>query len=76
MGRFKIDLNKKIEGKKARQDVFYKRKFGVLRKIIQMQKLCECNILLFVYDDEKKHLYEYRSDPSFDITQAQSLIEK
>ena len=34
MGRNKIDLDKKIDGKKARQDVFYKRKFGIIRKVI------------------------------------------
>ena len=41
-----------------------------------MHKLCECEILLYIYDDEKKHIYEYRSTPEFDWGKVQKLIEQ
>ena len=67
MGLNKISLDQKIDGRKSRQNSFYKRKFGILRKLIQMSKLCEKDILLYIYDEDMRYLYEYQSNEKFDL---------
>lgn len=54
MGKNKINLEKKITKKDSRSVTYYKRKMGIIRKCIQMSKLCDKKILLLVYD-EKMH---------------------
>lgn len=68
MGLNKVNLDKKIIKKRARQNSFYKRKIGILRKIIQLSKLCDKNVLLYIYDEELAHLYEYKNNEDFDLS--------
>ena len=63
----KVNLDKKITSKKARQNAFYKRKMGIMRKVIQLSKLCEKKVVLYIYDDELAHLFEYKNDDAFDL---------
>ena len=67
MGHGKISLDERIEHKKSRANAFYKRKFGVLRKLVQISKMCDKEILLLIYDKESKNLIEYESNPKFDV---------
>ena len=32
-----------------------------------MSKLCDKKIVLYIYDDELSHLYEYKNDDRFDL---------
>ena len=54
MGHGKVNLEERIQHKKARANAFYKRKYGVLRKLVQISKMCDKSILLLVYDDEAR----------------------
>ena len=67
MGHGKIALDERINHKKSRANAFYKRKFGVMRKLVQMSKMCDKEILLLIYDRESKNLTEYQSSPLYDI---------
>ena len=67
MGHGKISLDERISHKKSRANAFYKRKFGVLRKLVQMSRMCDKDILLFIYDKESKNLIEYQSNPDIDF---------
>ena len=67
MGHGKISLDERIQHKKSRANAFYKRKFGVLRKLVQISKMCDKEILLLIYDKEAKNLIEYQSNPDFDL---------
>ena len=67
MGHGKISLDERIQHKKSRANAFYKRKFGVLRKLVQISKMCDKEILLLIYDKESKNLIEYQSNPKFDL---------
>ena len=40
---------------------------GIMRKLIQLSKLCEKKVILYIYDDELAHLYEYKNDEEFDL---------
>ena len=54
MGHGKVTLEERIENRKSRANAFYKRKFGVLRKLVQISKLCDKEILLLIYDKDAK----------------------
>ena len=33
-------------------------------------------MLFYIYDDEKKHIFEYRSTPNFDMAAVKSMLDK
>ena len=76
MGLKAVNLDKKVKNRRARQNCFYKRKIGILRKVIQISKLCEKNVLLYIYDDELSHLYEYKNNEEFDLNTIQTLLSR
>ena len=45
-----------------------------MRKIIQLSKLCDKNVLLYIYDDDLLHLYEYKNKEEFDLKDVQAMI--
>ena len=67
----KTDL---IANKRRRDHAFYKRRRGVLKKAIQLSRLCGQKILMIVYDEQKDKAIQYSSDPSFTVSQAQATV--
>jgi hypothetical protein len=59
MGRKKIEI-KRIEDDRNRQVTFQKRKNGLLKKAMELSKLCDCEIALIIFDSNDK-LYQYSS---------------
>lgn len=59
-----------IANKRRRDHAFYKRRRGVLKKAIQLSRLCGQKILMVVYDEQKDKAIQYSSDPSFNFSQA------
>ena len=53
---------------------FFKRKIGILRKVVQLSKLCDKNVLLYIYDDEHQRMYEYKNTEEFNLKCVQSLM--
>ena len=73
MGLKKINLEKKIKGKYKRQNSFYKRKFGILRKLIQMSNLCKTEILVYIYEKDLRQLYEYKNNDKFNLETVRAI---
>ena len=74
MGLKAVNLDQKVNKRRARQNCFYKRKIGIMRKVIQLSKLCEKNVLLYIYDDELMHLYEYKNNKDFNLSTIQDML--
>ena len=73
MGLNKINVEEKINNKYRRQNSFYKRKFGILRKLIQMSKLCETDMLVYIYEKDLRQLYEYKTNDKFNYETIKSI---
>lgn len=46
-----------------------KRKKGIMKKAIELSKLCDHKVILYVYDENQKKVTHFSSDPDFDITE-------
>ena len=55
MGR-RIEVDERIRDKRSRTKAYYKRKLGVMRKLVQLSKMCDKEVLLLMYDKETKNL--------------------
>jgi hypothetical protein len=53
MGKRKIEI-KKIENTVNRQITFYKRKKGIIKKVIELSILCNIDVFLIILDEKKK----------------------
>lgn len=58
MGRNKVEIMP-IEDQRSRRITFKKRRFGLLKKVMQLATLSNCNIELRVYNNEDSSLLEY-----------------
>ena len=76
MGKRKIDKSKKIENRNQRNVAFCKRKRGLLKKAIEISRLCDQQIFFFMYDNEKKKAVVYCSDMDFQLKQAYETIKQ
>ena len=61
MGKRAIDKTRKIENKNQRNVAFCKRKRGLLKKAIELSRLCDQNILMVVFDPDKQKAIIYQS---------------
>ena len=53
MGKWKIDKSKKIENKNQRNVAFCKRKRGLLKKAIEISRLCDLKVFITIVDEQK-----------------------
>ena len=67
MGHGKISLKDRIEDKRARYSAFYKRKFGAMRKLIQLSVMCDKDVLMYIYDKETDTMLEYASERTINL---------
>lgn len=54
MGKKKLETITKIADKNSRNVTYCKRKRGLIKKAIELSKLCEQNIYLAIFDKEKQ----------------------
>lgn len=52
-GKRTLDKSQKVRDKKSRNDTFIKRRRGFLKKAIELSRLCDQRIFMFIYDSEK-----------------------
>ena len=65
MGKKKLEAIEKITNKNQRNVTYCKRKRGLIKKAIELSKLCEQYIFLVIFDVEKQKLVQYNSSPDF-----------
>lgn len=53
MGKKKLEVIEKIENKNSRNVTYCKRKRGLIKKAIELSKLCEQFVYLVIYDKAK-----------------------
>jgi hypothetical protein len=59
MGRKKITINK-ITDERNRQVTFTKRKTGLMKKAYELSVLCDCEIVIIIFNNNNK-LFQYGS---------------
>ena len=57
----------KIADRNIRMITSNKRKKGILKKAIELSKLGDQKVVLYVYDENLKKVTHFSSDPDFDI---------
>jgi len=53
MGKNKIDVNQYIQEKNARDVSYAKRKRGLIKKAIELSKMCGQEIFIMIFDKER-----------------------
>jgi hypothetical protein len=66
MGQRRIDTVKKIQNETNRYVTFCKRKRGLLKKAIELSRLCDQYMYMVIFDQRKQRLVEYCSVQEFD----------
>ena len=64
-----------IYDKEKRNITYCKRKKGVIKKAIQLSKLCELDIFMVIFDRQKQKLFEYRSENDFDVDICKRMLK-
>lgn len=59
MGRRAVDKTKKIESKNQRNVAFCKRRRGILKKAIEIARMCQQKVLMVIYDPDKNKAVHY-----------------
>ena len=75
MGKKKIDPYKFIENKMQRDVTYSKRKRGIIKKAIEISRMCGQDIFMIIFDKNKQKLVEYRSTKDFAINIVNSLLQ-
>ena len=65
MGKKKLLSYDKIEKESTRLITMGKRTKGILKKAIELSKLCDLKVIVYVYDEERKKATHFSSDPDF-----------
>ena len=64
MGKRKLEKIERIENDNTRKVTYGKRKKGLLKKAIELSKLCDQEIFIFIHDKEKQRMVHYASNES------------
>ena len=75
MGRKKINKMILIEDVNLRKTTFKKRLNGLIKKAIELSKLCDQNIYMAVFDKTRKHLVQYKSSKEFSAKVVEKLTQ-
>ena len=76
MGKKKLESISLIMDKNSRNVTYCKRKRGLVKKAIELSKLCNQYIYMVVFDKEKQRMIEYNSNLDFDYRVINLLADK
>ena len=65
MGKQKLEKVDIIEDHLKRGIAYSKRKRGVIKKAMELSKLCNQEIFMLIFDRDKQRIVQYSSTPSF-----------
>ena len=65
-----------IKNNISRNNAKCKRKHNLIKKAMQLSKLCGQEIMLVVYDRNLSKITQYRSNELFDVSACHRLFEK
>ena len=65
-----------IEGETKRKVAYCKRRRGLLKKAIELSKMCNKRIFLFMYDPEKDSAIQYASDKEFRFGEVYKTMQR
>ena len=74
MRKNKIQVNEYINDKNARIVSYSKRKKNLIKKAIELSKMCGQEIFIMIFDKERQKIVEYRNHNDFDINIVSSLM--
>ena len=75
MGRKKLDTMDYITNENLRNIAYSKRKKGLVKKAMELSKLCGVDIHLVVFDKKKQRLIEFSSSNEFSAKAAEEMID-
>ena len=73
MARAKIERYDHIIDDQKRRVTLSKRKKGLLKKSIELSKLCSVKVFMLIYDPKTKRFAQYRSTASFDADECRKI---
>jgi hypothetical protein len=76
MGKKKLESISKIQDKNSRNVTYCKRKRGLIKKAMELSKLCDQQIYMAIFDKEKQRLVEYRSTLDFGCKLVHQLTKE
>lgn len=71
-----VNKSQKIEDKTSRGVTFCKRKRGLIKKAIELSRLCDQRIFIVIYDNEKDKAIQFSSDKEFSFREAFQSVNK
>ena len=74
MGKKKLASISRIADKNSRNVTYCKRKRGLIKKAIELSKLCEQYVYMVIFDKENQTVTEYRSSMNFDLPVVSRLV--
>lgn len=66
MGKKKLESISLITDKNSRNVTYCKRKRGLVKKAIELSKLCNQYVYMVIFDKDKQRMIEYNSHNDFD----------
>jgi len=75
MGKRRINTKEKIEDEHSRYVTYCKRKRGIIKKAIELSRLCDQLIFLVIFDKQKQRLVEYTSSSDFNARIVKKLVD-
>ena len=67
MGKRRLEKINAIESRRDRRVTFCKRKVGLLKKTIELSKLCKLSIFMLILDKEQNRCIHYASNKNDDM---------
>ena len=76
MGKRAVDRTKKIESSLQRSVAFCKRRRGLLKKAIEMSRMCETRVFLILVDPAKDKAVQFQSHADFSLSEAYKSVNR